>query len=273
MRAKNWLLRLGLLASMAWTIAVTASTPSWFDPSEDCALTAGRSDDYGIEITTQWLPPRSTCHFSDGEVYDFISPARSVVLTILAVLISLVLAGGLALAVKRLFETGGVIRSDEAIDLRKRRASHLAAAAFTSCVAIGAYVFAGAFSIFLGGLPGAVLTLLAGFLTLAALASALDRAYGPLPSTRARCRRRGTAAAAITFVAVHLASAANWWTYTSTGGSPSGASFFPLLQAWAALVGAVVLPVVAAVQWASPGRPLLPVPERTPGAAGRSGVI
>lgn len=261
MRAKNWLLSFGLLAAMAWTIALTAATPSWFDPSEDCALTAGRPDDHRIDITTQWLPPRSTCHFSDGEVYDFISPARSVVLTVLAVLIALVLAGGLALAVKRLFETGGVIRSDEAIHLRKRQATHLATAAFTGCVAIGAYGVASVFSIFMGGYIGAVITLLAGFLALAALASALDRAYGPLPSTAARSRRRGTAAAAFTFVAVHLASAAKWWAYSSTGGSPSGASFFPSLQAWAALVGAVVLPVVVAVQWARPGRPLLPAPK------------
>jgi hypothetical protein len=283
MRSKNWLLCLGLLAAMAWAIGVTASSPNGFDPSEDCALTAGRSGDYrttplssqrtrshGIEVTTQWFPPRSTCHFSDGRVYDFISPARSVVLTVLAVLIALVLAGGLALAVKRLFETGGVIRSDEAIDLRMRQASHLAAAAFTGCVATGAYVFAGLFSIIMGGYVGAVITLLAGFLALAAVASALDRAYGPLPSTAARSRRRGTAAAAITFVAFHLASAANWWVDSSTGASRSGASFFPVLLAWAALVGAVVLPVVAVVQWARPGRPLLPAPERTPATAGRS---
>jgi hypothetical protein len=273
MRAKNWLLGLGLLAAMAWSIAVTVSTPSGFDPSEDCALTAGRPDDYGIEITTRWLPPRSTCHFSNGEVYDFISPARSVVLTILAGVIALVLAGGLAVAVKRLLETGGVIRSDEAIDLRKRQASHLAAAAFTGCVAIGACVLVSVFSIFMGGYVGTVINLLAGFLVLAALASALDRAYGPLPSTAARSRRRGTTAAAITFVAVHLASTANWWAYSSTGGSPSGGSFFPFLLAGAALVGAVVLPVVVAVQWARPGRPLLPVPEDTPAVAGRSAEI
>jgi len=158
MRAKNWLLSLGLLAAMAWTIAVTSSTPNWFDPSEDCAQTAGLAGDYGIEITNQWLPPRSTCHFGNGEVYEFISPTRSVVLTVLAVLIALALVTGLTMAAKRLFETGGVIRSDEAIDLRKRRASHLATAAITGCVTIGAYVLG--ISIFV-----TVISLIASFWT------------------------------------------------------------------------------------------------------------
>lgn len=257
MRAKKWLLSLGLLAAMAWTITVTMSTPSWFDPSEDCAQTAGLGGDYGIKVTNQWLPPRSTCHFGNGQVYEFISPTRTVVLTVLAALIALAVVTGLVLATKRLFETGGVIRSDEAINLRKRRASHLATAAITGCVAISVYAVACVFLLFLGGIPGVVVGLLSAFLLLAALASALDRSYGPLPSTRARSRRRGTAAAAITFVAVSLAAALQ---ISSAKPGPWSVAF-PSLLLRAALVAAVVLPIVVAVQWARPSRPALPEPE------------
>ncbi|HET6298169.1 MAG TPA: hypothetical protein VFG33_32630 [Kribbella sp.] len=257
MRAKNWLLSLGLLAAMAWTITVTMSTPNWFDPSEDCARIAGLGGDYGISVTNQWLPPRSTCHFGNGQVYEFISPTRSSVLTVLAVLIALAVAIGLVLATKCLFETGGVIRSDEAIDLRKRRITHLVTAAFAGGVAIGVYAVVGVFFIFLGGIPGVVLALLSDFLVLAVLVSALDRSYGPLPSTRARSRRRGTAAAAITFAAVSLAAAQQ---ITSSEPGPWSVAF-PSLLLRAMLVAAVVLPIVVAVQWARPSRPALPEPE------------
>jgi hypothetical protein len=250
MRKRNWLLGLGLTAAAVWSVAVSAAMPSWFDPSEDCAHTAGRSgftypsrsSERSIDIETGWFPPRATCDFGGDRVFDFISPAKSFTLTVIGVLIALVVAVGLAGAVRKLFSTGGVIRSPEAIDLRRRRITHLAIAAAAGFVAIGGCVVALVFAIFLGGPPGVVTLAIAAPVVFAALASAIDRAYGPLPSTAAHSRRRGTAAAVITLLVAVLAVARN----------------FPIPTYWPALLGAATYAVVVAVQWSRPFRLQLP---------------
>ena len=85
MRKRNWLLGLGLLglglaAAAAWSVGVTAAMPSWFDPSEDCAHTAGRSgfayssgsSERSIGFETNWFPPRASCDF--GGVRERVFP-------------------------------------------------------------------------------------------------------------------------------------------------------------------------------------------------------
>lgn len=247
MRKQNWLLGLGLTAAAAWSVAASAAMPSWFDPSEDCAHTAGRSgftypsgsSERSIDIETSWFPPRATCDFGGDRVYDFISPAKSVALTVIGVLIALVVAVGLVAAVRKLFSTGGVIRSPEAIDLRRRLITHLATAAAAGFVAIGGCYLALIFAVFLAGPPGVVTLAIAAPVVLAALASAIDRSYGPLPSTAVHSRRRGTAAAVITLPVVTLAAATS----------------FPIRTAWPiALLGGAVYAVVVAVQWTRPRR-------------------
>ena len=262
MRKRNWLLGLGplglgLAAAAAWSVGVTAAMPSWFDPSEDCAHTAGRSgfayssgsSERSIGIETNWFPPRATCDFGGDRVYDFISPAKSVTLTVVGVLIALTVLAGLVEAVRKLFGTGGVIRSPEAIDLRRRRITHLAAAAAAGFVAIGGCVLALVFAVFLGGPPGLITLGVAAPVVFAALASQIDRAYGPLPSTAVHSRRRGTAAAVITLVVAVLAAARS----------------FPIPTLWPALLGAATYAIVVAVQWARPGRqPTLPSAPQVP---------
>ncbi|TDO45938.1 hypothetical protein EV643_112268 [Kribbella sp. VKM Ac-2527] len=252
MRKRNWLLGLGLAAAAAWSVAVSAAMPSWFDPSDDCAHTAGRSgfsypsgsSERSIDIEISWFPPRATCDVGGDRVYDFISPAKSVTLTVIGVLIALVVAVGLVGAVRKLFSTGGVIRSPEAIDLRRRRFTHLATAAAAGFVAIGGCVLALVFAVFLGGPPGVITLAIAAPVVFAALASAIDRAYGPLPSTAAHSRRRGTAAAVITLLVAVLAAARN----------------FPIPTFWPALLGAATYAIVVAVQWTRPVR--LQVPQQ-----------
>jgi hypothetical protein len=159
-------------------------------------------------------------------------------LTVIGVLIALVVAVGLAGVVRTSFSTGGVIRSPEAIDLRGRRITHLATAAAAGFVAIGGCVLALVFAVFLGGPPGMITLAVTALVVFAALAAAIDRAHGPLPSTAAHSRRRGTAAAVITLLVVTLAAARS----------------FPIPTLWPALLGATTYAIVVAVQWTRPSR-------------------
>jgi hypothetical protein len=258
-RGRTWLLPVGLLAAMVWSVAVSVSMPSWFDPSEDCALTAGRdghgaSGSAGIDIETSWFPPRARCDFGSGEPYHFISPTRSAVLTVLGVVVALAVAAGLVLAVRSLFEPARVIRAAEAVDLRRRRIAHLFTAAFVGAVTVGAFLVALVIAVFLAGPPGVITMLIALLTGLSAVATAIDRAHGPLPSTPIQSRRRGTVAAVVTLLVIAAA----------------GARSLPTPGIWLAAVGATAYVLVVAVQWVRPRRSSLPLPEHSPAVADRS---
>ncbi|ADB34673.1 hypothetical protein Kfla_5667 [Kribbella flavida DSM 17836] len=253
MRAHNWWLGLGLPAAMVWCVAVSTSMPSWFDPSEDCALTAGRASDHGVTTHSRWFPPRATCDFGGGDVYQFISPGRSATLSVIGVLVALVVVVGMVQWVKALFRTGGVIRAAEAIDLQQRKVAHLATGVVAGALGTGALFLLFVVGVIAGGAPGMVVALLISVFGLAGLASALDRAHGPLPSTAAQSRRRGTLAAVLA-----LASSA-------AGMVPRS----PIPQLAFVMLGAAVFMITVAVQWALP-RPSILVPGDKPATAGPS---
>ncbi|MGC4940618.1 hypothetical protein [Kribbella sp. DT2] len=200
MRTRNWLLALGLPAAMAWSVVVTAAMPNWFEPSEDCALIAGRASSAGVTVRDSWFPPRAVCDFGDGQVHALISPARSAILTVIAVLIALAVIAGLVLWIKSLFQPDTVVRSAEGVDLRQRKFAHVTSALVVGALGTGALLCLIVVGLVFGGPPGIISAVLIGVVGLAAAAAALDRSVGPLPSTPAQSRRRGAVATAIMLV-------------------------------------------------------------------------
>ncbi|GAA1549250.1 hypothetical protein [Kribbella lupini] len=237
MRTRNWLLLLGLPASMAWSVVVNFSMPSWFDPGEDCALTLGRASSAGATVRESWFPPRATCDFGDGQVYDFVSPARTVVLTVTGVLIALVLAVGLVLWVKSLFQQDEAPHSQDSVDLRQRRFAHLTSALVLGALGTGALLCLVVVGLVFGGPPGILTAVLGGAVGLAAAAGALDRSVGPLPSTAAQSRRRGAFATAILLVC------------TAIGIVPR----FPVPQFGILVLAAALFAVTVLIQWSRAG--------------------
>lgn len=237
MRTRNWPLALGLPASLAWSIVVNLSMPNWFDPGEDCALTLGRASSAGATVHESWFPPRATCDFDDGQVYDFISPTRSVVLTVIGVLVALVLVAGLTLWVKRLFGADDAIRSAEGVDLRQRKAAHLTSALVLGALGTGALLCLVVVGLVFGGPPGIVSAVLIGIVGLVTAAGALDRSVGPLPSTAAQSRRRGALAAVIMLVCAAIGMAPR----------------FPVPQFGILVVAAALFAITVLIQWSRAG--------------------
>ncbi len=239
-RRAGSVLVLGLLSMLGWSLAVSASMPSWFDPDYDCAKTFPVVDADGVRITTQWLPPRAVCDFGNGELRQFISPTRSTVLTIILVLTAALTAFGLYLVTRRLLEPPGILRSAEAVNLRSRQLRHLGIGGGLMLLLLACFTVANIFAAVLGGPPGAMILAVATAVGLAALASTLDRIHGPLPSTARDSRRRGTA--------VGLAAFATIFVTTVASGD------FPFYRIWVAPVGAVAYLVVIALQWSRSSR-------------------
>ncbi|MEU4604138.1 hypothetical protein AB0F43_14255 [Kribbella sp. NPDC023972] len=234
-RRAGSLLALGLVLGLGWTVWVSTSMPGWFDPAEACALRFGGDDSAGVEVDTRWFPPSATCDFGGGNVQEFISPAKSAVLSGSGVLALVVLAVGLVLTVRRLAGEPGPARTADGVDLGKRRMSQLTFGALDMAVAVAVLTAANAFAVALGGLPGGIMFALAAMIGLSALSVVLDRHVGPLPSTALDSRRRGTTVGLTVFAVVFAATAV-------TGQLP----FFRL---WSVPLAAITYAVVAAVQW------------------------
>ena len=237
MRTRNWFLLLGLPASMAWSVVVNFSMPSWYDPGEDCALTLGRASSAGATVRESWFPPRATCDFADGQVYAFVSPTRTAVLSVTGVLIALVLAVGLALWVKSLFQRDEVRREAEQIDLRRRKFAHLTSAVVLGALGTGALLCLVVIGLVFGGPPGIISAVLTGTVAIAAAAGTLARSVGPLPSTAAQSRRRGAFATAIMLVC------------TVIGIVPR----FPVPQFGILVAAAALFAVTVLIQWSRAG--------------------
>ncbi|GAA1604139.1 hypothetical protein GCM10009789_67660 [Kribbella sancticallisti] len=215
--------------------------PSWYDEREDCALTLNRPENFDIQVTTHWLPPRATCDFGAGEVLQFVSTARSVVLTVLFVLFAAATAFSLYLVVRRLAaEPTTVTRSAEAVDLRARKRWHLATGGVLSLLLITVFTVINAVAVILGDAPGAVVSSAAMAAALAGLGAWVDRRTGPLPGTTLDSRRRGVVAGLTVFAAV--------FAVTGVTGD------LPFFRLWAAPVGAVACLFVVAAQWSRLGR-------------------
>lgn len=236
---RNWPLLLGLPASMAWSVVVTSSMPDWFSPDEDCALTADRVSSAGVTVDSSWFPPKARCVFDDGQVYQLMSPTRSVVLTVLGVLIALALAAGLVLWVKRIFHKDGVVRSAEGVDLRQRKVAHLTSALVLGALGTGVLLTLVVVGLVFGGPPGIVSAVLIGIVGLTTAATALDRSVGPLPSTAGQSRRRGALAAVLLLAPAAL------------GAVPR----FPVPQFGTVVLAAGLFAVTVYVQWMRAAKP------------------
>lgn len=231
-RRAGSLLGVGLVAGLGWSVAVTLAMPGWFDSSGDCAKAALRAD--GSVVRTEWFPPRATCHFRDGYVYEFISPTQSAVLSVVGIVIAVVLATGLVLTVRRLWGEPGPHQPAGA-DVRRRRFNQLTFGAVDMGVGMVVITVSSLLAIVFGGLIGSLIFAGAAIIALCALGALLDRHMGPLPSTPLDSRRRGTVAGLIVFGVTLAATAA--------------AGQLPFFQLWSAPVAAVTYAVVAAVQW------------------------
>ncbi|HET6989028.1 MAG TPA: hypothetical protein VFI00_20550 [Kribbella sp.] len=239
-RRAGSLLAVGLILALGWTAAVTLSMPNWYDPTEACVhkfpLAADSSD---VDIRTRWFPPAASCVF-DGDVRQFISPARSAVLSVLGVLILVVLLTGLVLTVRRLSGDPGPIQTADDVNLGRRKFNQLTFGALDMGVAVAVLLFFNAVAIVFGGIPGGLLLIVAAIVGLSALGVVLDRRMGPLPSTALDSRRRGTVAGVTVFGVIFAATALS--------------GQLPFFRLWSIPVGAIAYAAISAVQWSRRSR-------------------
>lgn len=249
-RRAGSLLALGLVSMLGWSLAVSASMPSWYDPDRECAEAFPLADGDGLRINTQWLPPHAECDYGDGQLHHFISPTRSTVLTIVFALTAAVTLFALYLVLHRLSGPPGLLRSAEAVNLRSRQLRHFGIGAGLTLLIVAVFTVANVFAAFLGGPPGMVIIALTTTAVLSAVATALDRERGPLPSTPRASLRRGITVGCTTFATVFALTAA-------TGN-------FPFYRLWTAPAAAVTYLFVVALQWSRPNQ----LPLETPAPAG-----
>jgi len=248
-RRAGSLLGLGLIGGLVWTAAVTLSMPSWYDPGESCARKVHAVD---AIPRTSWFPPSASC-VSGDEVRQYMSTTRSVVLSVIGVLLLILIATSLILTVRRLGGEPGPIRTG-GDDLKRRRRSHLAFGALDMAVAFAFVTFLNAVAIVLGGLPGGILFIVTTLVGLSAFGAVLDRHLGPLPSSALESRRRGTVAGLSTYGVVFAATAVS--------------GQLPFFRFWAVPLAAVGYAVIAAVQWSrvrGPAEPANPAEQARPG--------
>jgi hypothetical protein len=238
-RRAGSLLGFGLFGGLLWATVVGLSMPSWFEPDESCARKFPGLDRDPSAIRTNWFPPSASCVYGD-EVRPYMSTARSVVLSVIGVLLLVMLVTGLVLTVRRLRGDAGPLRTADGIDLRQRRRSHLMFGALDMGVALAVLGFVGMLAIVFGGVPGVILFVVAALVGLSAFGAVLDRHMGPLPGTARDSRRRGTAAGLAT-LAVAVAATVLL--------SEALVSLF-----WAVPLGAIAYAAIAAVQWSLASR-------------------
>ncbi|MFD3403564.1 hypothetical protein ACFWUU_22970 [Kribbella sp. NPDC058693] len=230
-RRAGWVLGLGLIGGLVWTAAVTLSQPGWYDPTRDCSRKFGPD---ATAVHTNWFPPTATCLYGD-ESRQYMSTSRTVILSILAVLLLIVIATGLILTVRRLSGEPGPIRPAGDLDLGKRRIKHLTFGAADIAIVFAPLTFLNAVAIVFGGIPGGFLFIVTSLVALSAICTALDRHLGPLPSSALDSRRRGTIAGVTTYAVAFVGTAVS-------GGLP----FFRL---WSVPLAGIAYAVIAAVQW------------------------
>ncbi|MER7247860.1 hypothetical protein [Kribbella sp. NPDC000426] len=185
-------------------------------------------------MRTSWFPPRATCLYG-ADARQYMSTSRTVVLSILAVVLLIVIVTGLILTVRRLGGDPGPIRPAGDLDLRKRWIKHLTFGAADMAVVFAPLTFLNAVAIVFGAIPGGILFIVTSLVALSAIGTALDRHLGPLPSSALDSRRRGTIAGVTTYAVVFAATAV-------TGG-------LPFLRLWSVPVGGIAYAVIVAVQW------------------------
>ncbi|MEU4194509.1 hypothetical protein AB0E69_21610 [Kribbella sp. NPDC026611] len=171
----------------------------------------------------------------------YISAAQTVVLSVVAGLILLVLVVGVVLSVQKLRGDPGPLRTADGVDLRKRRRNQLTFGALDLGIAVAVLYFGNLFAIVFGGLGGVIGFVFAILFVVSALATVLDRHLGPLPSTPRASRRRGAIVGVTVVGVIYLLTA-----FTAK---------FPIIHLWAAPVAAVTYAATAAIQWSRTPNP------------------
>ena len=240
MALKRWALTAGLVLGLIWACVVSASLPSWWDPSKSCFDKLGPAVNSPDAIAhTSWFPPSATCDFGGGDVRDYLSTTHTVLLSITGILVLALTAVGVVLTLQSLTGDPGPTRPAGDADLSRRHRNHLLYGALDVLVVVAILTGLNAAAIVFGEIIGGILFVIAAVAGLGALATALDRHTGPLPSTALDSRRRGAATGAIVFGVVFVATAL-------TGQLP----FFRL---WAAPLAAITYAVIVHRQWTKAG--------------------
>ena len=233
---KRWALTAGLVLGLVWACVASASMPSWWDPSKSCFEKLGPAVNSPDAIShTSWFPPSATCDFGGGDVRDYLSTTQTVLLSITGILVLALTAIGVVLTLTRLKGDPGPTRPADDVDLRRRHRNHLLYGALDVLMAVAILTALNVAAIIFGEIIGGIFFVIAAVAGLGALATALDRHTGPLPSTARDSRRRGAAAGAIVFGMIFVATAL-------TGQ-------LPFFQLWAAPLAAVTYAVIVHTQW------------------------
>ncbi|EQD82166.1 hypothetical protein N599_32235, partial [Saccharopolyspora erythraea D] len=231
----------GLAGGMVWSFAVQAAMPSWFDPGDSCPEPEGAS----LRVVKTEFPPSAQCviTFDDGSaplVHDYISPAKTTVLTLVAVVLVLLALAGAALLCHRLLRREGPDTPELPVG-RRRPWVHVAGAALLGGIATSVGAMCAAVFTILGGIAGGIVLCAAFVLSTITAATVLDRGAGPGTGGASGPRRRGAAVGGIGGAAVVVA------VVTGIALDVLGPS--EVLSQWLPLAATLPFGLIAALQW------------------------
>ncbi|WP_238547028.1 hypothetical protein, partial [Saccharopolyspora erythraea] len=241
-RGLGWsMLGTGLAGGMVWSFAVQAAMPSWFDPGDSCPEPEGAS----LRVVKTEFPPSAQCviTFDDGSaplVHDYISPAKTTVLTLVAVVLVLLALAGAALLCHRLLRREGPDTPELPVG-RRRPWVHVAGAALLGGIATSVGAMCAAVFTILGGIAGGIVLCAAFVLSTITAATVLDRGAGPGTGGASGPRRRGAAVGGIGGAAVVVA------VVTGIALDVLGPS--EVLSQWLPLAATLPFGLIAALQW------------------------
>lgn len=224
------LVAVGLLGSLVWSVVVEMAMPSWFDPGDSCP---------GVTtVERTYFPPTARCIDEAGRAVDYIPSSKTVILTVVMVLLAITTVTGLVLLGWRL------LRRDQAaaqVPNSKRPVFHVLGAAILGVVVCVVARAAVVITALLGGPPGGATALLIVALGAIGSVSALDRAAGPGRGGSAGSYRRGTVLV-LAGIAVTLALVFVTWREYIEDNTLLG-------PGWAVAMGGGVFAALAGLQW------------------------
>jgi hypothetical protein len=211
----------GLAGCLVWSVVVEMAMPSWFDLDDSCPG-ATRAD-------TSYFPPSASCRYKDGHSLAYISTAKTVVLTVILVLLAAMTLTALAILSRRL------LRENAAAPARPHPVRHVLGAAALGLVTCAVARFCVLAGLFLGGPPGGITTFVLIFLCATGAAGALESAYA-LGS-----RRRATFLTGAGLAATVALVLATWDSYAGNNTL--------LGPAWTIPACGAIFALIAAAQW------------------------
>ncbi|GLY63842.1 hypothetical protein [Amycolatopsis taiwanensis] len=234
-RAARNLVGAGLVGGLVWSVVVEAAMPSWFDPGDSCP---------GVTTVEQhYFPPGAKCVYEGGRSVDYVPWAKTVILTVVIVLLAVMTMTGLVVLGWRLLRRG---QTDLGEPKPKRPALHVLGAAMLGVATVAIVRAVIIIALLMGGPPGGATAFVIVALGAIGSASALDRAVGPGRGGSAGSRRRGTVLVVTAAAAMVSLVVATWSEY---------AQHNTLLgPGWAIAVSGGVFAVLAAAQWIPTGR-------------------